>query len=333
MTGWIKLYRKITENPLYFSEPFTRLQAWIDLLIMANYEESIIYVRGNKVEIKRGQLAKSQDTLAERWRWSRGKVLRFLDELQKAGQIGQQKSNVINIISIVNFDLYQQDSTTDGTADDTTEKNGTTEIPLSDGNNGTTENTTKTIEVQYDNTSAHTRSVQQEEQQKDQQTVQQIGQPYKEDKEVKNNSSNQRLESGQSPLPASSDEETASKQDKPKTEKLPFKEIKEMWNETCPGFPKLFTISENRKNKIRLRIAEMGGAEKALPLLKQIFTKMQESNFLKGDNKRGWKASFDWLFENDKNWVKVYEGNYDNKPERQSPTRYSNNKKCNDEWM
>ncbi|MBR5271827.1 MAG: hypothetical protein IKU25_00310 [Clostridia bacterium] len=94
-------------------------------------------------------------------------------------------------------------------------------------------------------------------------------------------------------------------------EKLPSKEIKDIWNECCPSFPKLLTISENRKNKMRNRIAEMGGAEKALEILKGIFQKMESSAFLKGDNKRGWKASFDWLFENDKNWVKVWEGNYD----------------------
>ena len=78
----------------------------------------------------------------------------------------------------------------------------------------------------------------------------------------------------------------------------------------------MFTISENRKNKMRLRIAEMGGSEKAMEILKGIFLKMEESSFLKGDNRRGWKASFDWLFENDKNWVKVWEGNYDNEKPR-----------------
>lgn len=133
-------------------------------------------------------------------------------------------------------------------------------------------------------------------------------------------------------LSSASYEAQAVQPEKPKTEKLPFKEIKEMWNETCPVYPKLFTISEARKNKMRLRIAEMGGSGKALPLIKQIFEKMQQSNFLKGDNRRGWKASFDWLFENDKNWVKVYEGNYDNKPEQPTATRYGNNRNCNDEW-
>ena len=133
-------------------------------------------------------------------------------------------------------------------------------------------------------------------------------------------------------LSSASDEAQAVEPEKPKAEKLPFKDIKAMWNETCTGFPKLFTLSEPRKNKMRLRIAEMGGLEKALPLIKQIFEKMQQSKFLKGDNKRGWKASFDRLFENDKNWVKVYEGNYDNKPEQPTATRYGNNRNCNDEW-
>lgn len=93
------------------------MQAWIDLLIIANNDESYIYVRGNKVEIKRGQIGKTQDTLAERWRWSRGKVVRFLDELQKNGQIVQQKSKLINLISIVNYELYQCGSTTESTTD------------------------------------------------------------------------------------------------------------------------------------------------------------------------------------------------------------------------
>ena len=97
-----------------------------------------------------------------------------------------------------------------------------------------------------------------------------------------------------------------------KNDKIPAKEIMEMWNANCTSYPKLIAISENRKNKIRLRIEEMGGVEKSFPILKTIFEKMQISSFLKGDNKRGWKATFDWLFENGKNWVKVWEGNYDN---------------------
>jgi len=37
MEGWIRLYRKMQDNPLWTSEPFTRGQAWIDLLMIAGY--------------------------------------------------------------------------------------------------------------------------------------------------------------------------------------------------------------------------------------------------------------------------------------------------------
>lgn len=303
--GWIKIHRNITENPMYFSEPFTRMQAWIDLLMVANYRDSVIYVRGNKVDVKRGQIAKSQDFFATRWKWSRGKVIRFLDELQKCGQIVQQKSNVITLISVVNYEYYQQD--------------GTTDEPQTDGR-------------QYNRRTADSTT-----------DEPQIVQPYerrikknKEDNKETSLTRGKEIAAAVAAPTSASDEAEAPKLIKAeKRENLPFKEIKELWNAVCVGYPKLHSLSESRKNKMRNRIAEMGGAEKALPLLRGIFTKMQASNFLRGDNKRGWKASFDWLFENDKNWVKVYEGNYDNRPD--TATRYrtnnsNNGKNCNDEW-
>ena len=296
MDGWIKLYRKITENPLYFSEAFTRLQAWIDLLIIANHDESYIYIRGNKVEIKRGQIAKTQDTLAERWKWSRGKVLRFLDELQKSGQIVQQKSKLITLISIVNYELYQCGSTTESTS------------------NGTTNNTS-------DSTTDEPQTVQQKGQQIVQQTD--VNKNVK-----KNNILSRKLdnipsppngEEALTPAPASEaadpkaeDEEIIQPEPAQKKKPLPAKKIADMWNATCTSYPKIFTLSDARKNKIRIRVEEMGGIEKAMPIMQTIFKKMQESKFLKGESKRGWKASFDWVFENGKNWVKVWEGNYDN---------------------
>jgi hypothetical protein len=48
-----------------------------------------------------------------------------------------------------------------------------------------------------------------------------------------------------------------------------------------------------------------------MTVLVSVFTTMEHSKFLCGDNKNGWKASFDWIFENSNNWVKVLEGNYD----------------------
>lgn len=125
--GYILLHRQIIDHPLYFAEPFSRIMAWIDLLLLANHATGYIYVRGNRIEVNRGQVGLSEDTLAQRWKWSRGKVRRFLNELENDQQIVQQKSRVKSLISVVNYDKYQLGSTTDSTTDgqqtDTNNKN------------------------------------------------------------------------------------------------------------------------------------------------------------------------------------------------------------------
>jgi len=112
--GWIKLHRRLSESKLWLCDPFTRGQAWIDLLILANHKSGYVRKRGVRVELKRGDVGWSQVALAARWGWSRGKLRRFLDELESDQQIVQQKNNVTSCISIVNYDKYQSDSTADG---------------------------------------------------------------------------------------------------------------------------------------------------------------------------------------------------------------------------
>jgi hypothetical protein len=106
--GWIKIHRQISDNPLWFSEKFTRGQAWIDMLILANHKDSFFYKRGVKIEVKRGQLGRSEVELSDRWSWSRSKVRKFLNDLEKEQQIEQQKTNVTQLITIINYDKYQQ---------------------------------------------------------------------------------------------------------------------------------------------------------------------------------------------------------------------------------
>ena len=106
---------------------------------------------------------------------------------------------------------------------------------------------------------------------------------------------------------------TADMEEDVRKERVPYDRIRDLWNETCKGFNNVHTLSKSRKAKISVRVTEMGGVEKAMETIEKLFRKVSESKFLNGDNDRSWKASFDWLFENDKNWVKVMEGNYDNR--------------------
>lgn len=156
--SWIRLHRKLMDDPLYFAEPFTKMQAWIDLLLLANFADRVTFIRGNRVTIKRGQLAYSREWFSGRWRWSRGRVERFLLMLENDRKIVQQKSRLISIVTIVNYDFYQNSEKTERETNGTTEiernylnisrskknylPNGTTDSTTDEATDGTTENAT-----------------------------------------------------------------------------------------------------------------------------------------------------------------------------------------------
>lgn len=291
MTSWIKIFRELLQWEWF--QKAEMVQLFIYLLLKANCVDK----QWQGITIKRGQLATSNATMRQDLRLSEQQIRTCIKRLISTGEITYKSTNRYVVITICNYDKYQEIGNSINEQNNEQTNNQSTDEQRAINEQSTTTKEVKNIRSKEYNI-----------------------------KDIKQESgSNDQLSSA-------SDEAQAVEPEKPKAEKLPFKDIKAMWNETCTGFPKLFTLSEPRKNKMRLRIAEMGGLEKALPLIKQIFEKMQQSKFLKGDNKRGWKASFDWLFENDKNWVKVYEGNYDNKPEQPTATRYGNNRNCNDEW-
>ena len=86
------------------------------------------------------------------------------------------------------------------------------------------------------------------------------------------------------------------------------KDIVDLWNTLCsPPLSKIEKITKSRKTKIALRAKEIGSIDE----FKKLFEKNKKTKFLHGENDRGWKANFDWVFENDKNWLKIIEGNYD----------------------
>lgn len=291
MASWIKIFRELLQWEWF--QKAEMVQLFIYLLLKANCVDK----QWQGITIKRGQLATSNATMRQDLRLSEQQIRTCIKRLISTGEITYKSTSRYVVITICNYDKYQEIGNSINEQNNEQTNNQSTDEQRAINEQSTTTKEVKNIRSKEYNI-----------------------------KDIKQESgSNDQLSSA-------SDEAQAVEPEKPKAEKLPFKDIKAMWNETCTGFPKLFTLSEPRKNKMRLRIAEMGGLEKALPLIKQIFEKMQQSKFLKGDNKRGWKASFDWLFENDKNWVKVYEGNYDNKPEQPTATRYGNNRNCNDEW-
>ena len=98
--GYSMLSKELMDSEEYFSERFTRMQAYIDLCLLAAWKDRKFMKRGQVVDLKAGQLAKSEEELASRWKWSRNTVRKYLNEQQIVGNIEQQKSRLITIITV-----------------------------------------------------------------------------------------------------------------------------------------------------------------------------------------------------------------------------------------
>lgn len=110
--GYIKLFRDIQDNSLWTSsEPFDHRSAWIDLLLLANHKDNKIFSDGDMLEIKRGQFLTSSRKLAERWRWSRVKVERFMSVLESEQMVcrkrATRKATSGTLVTIVKYDTFQ----------------------------------------------------------------------------------------------------------------------------------------------------------------------------------------------------------------------------------
>ncbi len=121
--GRFAVCRSLLYDPLWLAERFTRGQALVDLIGLANHGPKDVEVRGNLVHTERGQVAVGERTLAERWKWGRGRVRRFLVYLTVNGTLVPQTGNVKTVLTLCNYNAYQfgstADSTADGTADST----------------------------------------------------------------------------------------------------------------------------------------------------------------------------------------------------------------------
>lgn len=97
----------------------------------------------------------------------------------------------------------------------------------------------------------------------------------------------------------------------------PYQEIIDLFNNICVSLPKVRGVSNKRKQAIKARWVEL---KQDLSTFKELFEKVEQTDFLKGKNDRDWMATFDWLMKSD-NITKVLEGNYDKRGGQQDELR------------
>ena len=107
MEGWIKLHRKILDNPIIFKDK-DYLAIWIYLLLNATHKEIPALFKGKKIILQKGQLITGRKSMASQLKISESKIYRIINDFKSEQQIEQQTSNQNSLISILNWDKYQQ---------------------------------------------------------------------------------------------------------------------------------------------------------------------------------------------------------------------------------
>jgi uncharacterized phage protein (TIGR02220 family) len=134
--GWICLYRKIRECWVWEDKPYSKGQAWIDLMLSANHDDRKIPLGNELIFVERGSFVTSEVKLMERWGWGKQKVRAFLKMLEQDGMICKKTDRKKTTITIVNYRDYQDYTYQNKTDNRPSSDHGQTTVRLpSDTNN------------------------------------------------------------------------------------------------------------------------------------------------------------------------------------------------------
>lgn len=81
--------------------------------------------------------------------------------------------------------------------------------------------------------------------------------------------------------------------------------------------PMVVTFNDKRKQKLATRWEEFQKVGEPAEVWAKLLSIIKKSKFLTGETGE-WKCSFDWLVDNSTNWLKVYEGHYNNSTNQKS---------------
>lgn len=105
--GWIKLHRKMLDNPVVWKDS-DHLAVWIYLLLNATHKDMDVLFKNKRITLKPGQLITGRKSIASQLSISDSKVKRVLLAFESDQQIDRQRSNKNSLITILNWCEYQQ---------------------------------------------------------------------------------------------------------------------------------------------------------------------------------------------------------------------------------
>ena len=106
MEGYVKIYRKLIDNPIIFKDN-DHLAVWMYLLLNATHKPIKAFFKDREIVLQRGQLITGRKKIAEKLNINESKVQRILKLFECEHQIEQQTGTKNRLISIVKWDEYQ----------------------------------------------------------------------------------------------------------------------------------------------------------------------------------------------------------------------------------
>jgi len=109
--GWIKLYRKLLDDPICRRPELFSL--FVQCLLLANHEDNEVYSGFKTVKIPRGSFITSLDKLSKQAGLSVQTVRTCLNSLKLTNKLTNESTKQYTFITIINFDTYQRDDRLD----------------------------------------------------------------------------------------------------------------------------------------------------------------------------------------------------------------------------
>lgn len=106
--GWIKIHRKILNNPLVrFSKNYSYAEAWLYLLLRAAYQEQKVLIGSEIYYLKAGEIIDSQKKLCKLFGWGNTRLRTFLKLYEKDEMIKVKTNSKLTHLTIINYESNQ----------------------------------------------------------------------------------------------------------------------------------------------------------------------------------------------------------------------------------
>lgn len=129
MSKTIVIDSRVLDVARLTGDKFTRLMAWADLQLQAAEVPAVVYVRGEKINMQRGQVLTTIKELATRWNTSRQTANKYLEEYRTEGRLTLDERAGLVLLSC-NDETCTVQATTMQQEDDKTESPQRTNRPI-----------------------------------------------------------------------------------------------------------------------------------------------------------------------------------------------------------